>query len=51
MPIHGKKFYRKYVSKSLPCVFRKEVIKDKLYLDISSAKTRDELDEILGKKF
>lgn len=39
-PLDGKSFYRKYMSKSLPCVFRNEVSKNEFFLDLKAANTR-----------
>lgn len=50
-PVDGKTFYRKYMSKSLPCVFRKEATKDKFYLELSKATTKAEIDEVLVERF
>ena len=50
-PINGKTFYRKYMSKSLPCVFRKEARSEPLYKNISAAHTKGEVDEVLKKRF
>jgi len=33
-PINEKTFYRNYVSKSLPCVFRNEISRDDVFLEL-----------------
>lgn len=50
-PVDGKTFYRKYMSKSLPCVFRREIRDDPLYRNLSAARTKDEMYSVLKKKF
>lgn len=46
-PLDGKKFYRKYMSKSLPCVFRNEVVKNDFFLDLKAASSREDIDKVL----
>lgn len=50
-PLDGKKFYRKYMSKSLPCVFRGEAKKEEFFVDLNEARGKDEIDKILGMNF
>lgn len=50
-PIDGKSFYRKYMSKSLPCVFRKEAVNDKLFRNLQTATDLDQFDDIVGEVF
>ena len=49
-PITGDVFYRKYVSKSLPCVFRREIADDEGVIELSKATSREEIDEMMSKK-
>ena len=46
-PLDGKKFYRKYMSKSLPCVLRKEASKDVFYHDLKNVHKKDEIDSVI----
>ena len=50
-PLDGKTFYRKYMSKSLPCVLRKEASRDVFYHDLKRAQSKDEIDSTIRKKF
>ena len=50
-PLDGKKFYRNYMSKSLPCVFRNEVAKNEFFIDLRAANTRQEIDKVLSMNF
>lgn len=50
-PIDGKTFYRNYMSKSLPCVFRKEVRKEKFFLDLKAAGNQQGVDKLLEENF
>ena len=43
-PLDGKTFYRKYMSKSLPCVLRKEASKDAFYIELKDAGSQREVD-------
>ena len=43
-PLDGKTFYRKYMSKSLPCVLRKEASKDTFYTELRDAGSQEEID-------
>jgi len=46
-PLDGKKFYRKYMSKSLPCVLRKEASKEVFYHDLKAAHSKVEIDSVI----
>lgn len=46
-PISPKFFYREYVSKSLPCIFRNEIEETDLYLEFKDAIKNKTLDKFL----
>ena len=38
-PIEAKRFYLHYVSKSLPCVFKNELVENKVFIEIGAKQT------------
>lgn len=50
-PIEAKQFYRNYVIKSIPCVFKNELANDQMFNDISSLESERDIYNYIDLSF